>query len=166
MRRKPGITSVFLLIGLLLFPSIAPGMVTQTAPPPPQQTAPPPPPTPQQLDQLLAPIALSRPVARADYHGLHQPTGSSRRHQLARAEPEPHRRRSHRRRAKTGVRSGLPRARRLPHRASDDGGPHRRLRRHWPGDVGQPGRGGCIHPAPAQSSLCRRGPPHQPTAEG
>jgi Protein of unknown function (DUF3300) len=58
MRRKPGITSVFLLIGLLLFPSLAPGLVAQTAPPPPQQTAPPPPPTPQQLDQLLAPIAL------------------------------------------------------------------------------------------------------------
>ncbi len=57
MRRKPGMISVFLLIGLLLFPSLAPTLLAQTAPPP-QQTAPPPPPTPQQLDQLLAPIAL------------------------------------------------------------------------------------------------------------
>ena len=58
MARKPGITAVSLLIGLLLFPSFAPGLEAQTAPPPPAQPAALPPPTPQQLDQLLAPVAL------------------------------------------------------------------------------------------------------------
>jgi hypothetical protein len=57
MRRKPGITSVLPLIGLLLFPGFAPILQAQTAPPATQQ-AQPPPPTPQQLDQLLSPIAL------------------------------------------------------------------------------------------------------------
>jgi hypothetical protein len=54
MHRRPGITSVLLLICLLLFPGFAPILEAQTA----SQAAPPPPPTPQQLDQLLAPIAL------------------------------------------------------------------------------------------------------------
>src|ERR1700729_207897 len=58
MQRKPNIAAVSLLIGLLLFPSFAPGLEAQTAPPPPAQAALPPPPTPQQLDKLLAPIAL------------------------------------------------------------------------------------------------------------
>jgi len=58
MQRKPNIAAVSLLIGLLLFPSFAPGLPAQTAPPPPAQAALPPPPTPQQLDQLLAPVAL------------------------------------------------------------------------------------------------------------
>ena len=49
MRRKPSILSAFLLIGLLLLPGFAPILEAQTAPPQP---------TPQQLDQLLAPIAL------------------------------------------------------------------------------------------------------------
>ena len=49
MRRKPSIISGILLIGLLLLPGFAPILEAQTAPPPP---------TPQQLDQLLAPIAL------------------------------------------------------------------------------------------------------------
>jgi len=53
MRRKPGILSVLPLIGLLLFPGFAPVLEAQAAP---QQAGPPP--TPQQLDQLLAPIAL------------------------------------------------------------------------------------------------------------
>src|SRR5882672_10351694 len=57
MQRKPGIFSALLLIGLLLFPGFAPALEAQSAPPP-QQTAPPPPPTPQELDQLLAPLAL------------------------------------------------------------------------------------------------------------
>lgn len=47
MQRKPSISAVLLLIGLLLFPSFTPFLQAQTAPP-----------TPQQLDQLLAPIAL------------------------------------------------------------------------------------------------------------
>ena len=58
MQRKPSITAASILIGLLLFPSFAPALQARIAPPPPPQTAPPPPPTPQQLDQLLAPIAL------------------------------------------------------------------------------------------------------------
>ena len=57
MKRRPGLPSGLLLIALLLFPGLAPLLEAQAAPPP-QQTAPPPPPTPQQLDQLLAPIAL------------------------------------------------------------------------------------------------------------
>ncbi len=57
MHRRPGIPSVLLLIGLLLFPGFAPILEAQT-PPPAAQPAPPPPPTPQQLDQLLASIAL------------------------------------------------------------------------------------------------------------
>jgi len=56
MRCKPSILSVLTLIGLLLFPGFAPILEAQTAPPPQQQL--PPPPTPQQLDQLLSPIAL------------------------------------------------------------------------------------------------------------
>jgi Protein of unknown function (DUF3300) len=48
--------SVSLLIGLLLFPNFASLLVAQTASHPQQQV--PPPPTAQQLDQLLAPIAL------------------------------------------------------------------------------------------------------------
>jgi hypothetical protein len=55
MQRKPGITSVLLLIGLLLFPAVAPILEAQAAQPAAQQG---PPPTPQQLDQLLAPVAL------------------------------------------------------------------------------------------------------------
>src|ERR1700749_3760319 len=47
MHRKPGIAAVLLLIGLLLFQCLAPDLQAQTAPP-----------TPQQLDQLLAPVAL------------------------------------------------------------------------------------------------------------
>ena len=47
MQRKPGIAAVLLLIGLLLFQCLAPDLQAQTAPP-----------TPQQLDQLLAPVAL------------------------------------------------------------------------------------------------------------
>ena len=56
MRRKPGILSVLPLIGLLLFPVFAPILEAQAAPPAAQQAGPPP--TSQQLDQLLAPIAL------------------------------------------------------------------------------------------------------------
>jgi hypothetical protein len=56
MKRRPGLASGFFLIALLLFPGFAPLLEAQAAPPP--QTAPPPPPTPQQLDQLLAPVAL------------------------------------------------------------------------------------------------------------
>jgi hypothetical protein len=48
MQRKPSLAAVFLLISLLLFQGLAPDLQAQT----------PPPPTPQQLDQLLAPIAL------------------------------------------------------------------------------------------------------------
>ncbi len=47
MQRKPNLIAVLLLIGLLLFQGFAPDLQAQTAPP-----------TPQQLDQLLAPIAL------------------------------------------------------------------------------------------------------------
>ena len=49
MQRKPSLYGVFLLIGLLLFQGFAPNLQAQAAPPPP---------TPQELDQLLAPIAL------------------------------------------------------------------------------------------------------------
>jgi hypothetical protein len=49
MQRKPGIASVFFLICLVLFPGFAPVLSAQTSPPPP---------TAQELDQLLAPIAL------------------------------------------------------------------------------------------------------------
>ena len=56
MKRRPGITSGLFLIALLLFPGFAPILEAQAAPAP--QAAPPPPPTPQQLDQLLAPVAL------------------------------------------------------------------------------------------------------------
>jgi hypothetical protein len=47
MQRKPSLSAVFLLIGLLLFQGLAPDLQAQTAPP-----------APQELDQLLAPIAL------------------------------------------------------------------------------------------------------------
>jgi hypothetical protein len=57
MQLKPGMKSVVVLIGLLLFPNFASLLVAQTTSHP-QQQAPPPPPTAQQLDQLLAPIAL------------------------------------------------------------------------------------------------------------
>ena len=50
MQYKRGMSFIAsLLIGLLVFPGFAPILQAQTAPPPP---------TPQQLDQLLAPIAL------------------------------------------------------------------------------------------------------------
>jgi Protein of unknown function (DUF3300) len=49
MQRKPGMISVSLLIGLVLFPFFAPMLAAQTSPPPPNA---------QQLDQLLAPVAL------------------------------------------------------------------------------------------------------------
>ena len=48
MQRKPSLSAVFVLIGLILFQGLAPDLQAQG----------PPPPTPQQLDQLLAPIAL------------------------------------------------------------------------------------------------------------
>ena len=48
MQRKPSLSAVFLLIGLIVFQGLAPDLQAQG----------PPPPTPQQLDQLLAPIAL------------------------------------------------------------------------------------------------------------
>jgi hypothetical protein len=48
MKRRPGFSAVLLLIGLLLFQGLAPDLQAQG----------PPPPTPQQLDQLLAPVAL------------------------------------------------------------------------------------------------------------
>jgi hypothetical protein len=48
MQRKPSFSAVLLLVGLLLFQGLAPDLQAQG----------PPPPTPQQLDQLLAPIAL------------------------------------------------------------------------------------------------------------
>jgi hypothetical protein len=52
MQRRTGMSFVaLLLIGLLLLPGVAPILRAQTA-------APPPPPNAQQLDQLLAPIAL------------------------------------------------------------------------------------------------------------
>jgi hypothetical protein len=50
MQRKPSITAALFLITLLLFQAFAPILQAQTAPPPP--------PTPQELDQLLAPVAL------------------------------------------------------------------------------------------------------------
>jgi hypothetical protein len=56
MRFKPGMKSVSLLIGLLLFPNFASLLAAQTASHSQQQV--PPPPTAHQLDQLLAPIAL------------------------------------------------------------------------------------------------------------
>jgi len=52
MQRKPGIPAVYLLIALLLFQGVAPNLQIQAQT---TQTAPP---TPQQLDQLLAPVAL------------------------------------------------------------------------------------------------------------
>ncbi len=55
MLRKPGVLPVLFLIGLLLFPTFLPVLRAQDTAPP-QSAAPPP--TPQQLDQLLAPIAL------------------------------------------------------------------------------------------------------------
>jgi hypothetical protein len=48
MQHKPGFPAVLTLIGLMLFQGAAPDLQAQG----------PPPPTPQQLDQLLAPIAL------------------------------------------------------------------------------------------------------------
>lgn len=49
MHRKPSLSAVLLLVGLLLFQGLAPELQAQNMPPPP---------TPQELDQLLAPIAL------------------------------------------------------------------------------------------------------------
>src|ERR1700734_2255809 len=48
MQRKPSLSAVLLLVGLLFFQGLAPDLQAQG----------PPPPTPQQLDQLLAPISL------------------------------------------------------------------------------------------------------------
>ncbi len=48
MQRKPSLSAVLLLVGLIVFQGLAPDLQAQG----------PPPPTPQQLDQLLAPIAL------------------------------------------------------------------------------------------------------------
>ncbi len=48
MQRKPSLSAVLLLVVLILFQGLAPDLQAQA----------PPPPTPQQLDQLLAPIAL------------------------------------------------------------------------------------------------------------
>ncbi len=48
MQHKPSLSAVLLLIGLILFQGFAPDLQAQG----------PPPPTPQQLDQLLAPVAL------------------------------------------------------------------------------------------------------------
>src|SRR5271155_6004032 len=48
MQHKPSLPAVLLLIGLLLFQGLAPDLQAQG----------PPPPTPEELDQLLAPIAL------------------------------------------------------------------------------------------------------------
>jgi Protein of unknown function (DUF3300) len=48
MQRNPSLSAVLLLVGLILFQGLAPDLQAQG----------PPPPTPQQLDQLLAPIAL------------------------------------------------------------------------------------------------------------
>jgi hypothetical protein len=56
MQCKLGMVSVSLLIVLLLFPNLAPILTAQNAPPPrPQGLSSP---TAEQLDQLLAPIAL------------------------------------------------------------------------------------------------------------
>jgi hypothetical protein len=57
LQLKPSMKSVSFLIGLLLFPNFAPLLIAQTAPQPRQQ-GPSPPSIAQQLDQLLAPIAL------------------------------------------------------------------------------------------------------------
>jgi Protein of unknown function (DUF3300) len=57
MHRKLAITAVLPLVTLLFLLGSAPALQAQAAPPPPAQSAPPPP-TPQQLDQLLAPVAL------------------------------------------------------------------------------------------------------------
>jgi hypothetical protein len=51
MQRKPCIPNLLLLASLFSLLSFAPGLQAQTSPAPP-------PPTPQQLDQLLAPVAL------------------------------------------------------------------------------------------------------------
>src|SRR5580692_5086637 len=48
MQRKPSLCAVLVLVSLLVFQGLAPDLQAQG----------PPPPTPQQLDQLLAPIAL------------------------------------------------------------------------------------------------------------
>jgi Protein of unknown function (DUF3300) len=48
MQRKPSLCAVLLLVSLLVFQGLAPDLQAQG----------PPPPTPQELDQLLAPIAL------------------------------------------------------------------------------------------------------------
>src|ERR1700693_4054840 len=48
MQRKPSLSAVLLLVGLILFQGFAPDLQAQM----------PPPPTPQELDQLLAPVAL------------------------------------------------------------------------------------------------------------
>jgi Protein of unknown function (DUF3300) len=48
MQRKPSVSAVLVLVGLLLFQGLAPELQAQG----------PPPPTPQELDQLLAPVAL------------------------------------------------------------------------------------------------------------
>jgi Protein of unknown function (DUF3300) len=48
MQRQPSLSAVVLLVVLLVFQGLAPDLQAQAAPPP----------TPQQLDQLLAPIAL------------------------------------------------------------------------------------------------------------
>jgi hypothetical protein len=48
MQRKPSLSAVLLLVVLIVFQGLAPDLQAQA----------PPPPTPQQLDQLLAPIAL------------------------------------------------------------------------------------------------------------
>jgi Protein of unknown function (DUF3300) len=57
MHRKSSITALLPLVSLLFLLSPAPALHAQTAPPPPAQATAPPP-TPQQLDQLLAPVAL------------------------------------------------------------------------------------------------------------
>ena len=49
MQGKPSVSAVLLLVGLLVFQGLAPELQGQTLPPPP---------TPQELDQLLAPVAL------------------------------------------------------------------------------------------------------------
>ena len=49
MQSKPSLSAVLLLIGLLVFQGLGPDLQAQNMPPPP---------TPQQLDQLLAPVAL------------------------------------------------------------------------------------------------------------
>ena len=169
MHRKPGLPSVLLLIGSSSLPGFC------TSPRYPVRS-------PVRATRLAtcasaaahpaavrstprADRALSRRAPRPDHNRLHQSTGDSRRHQLAREEPEPQGRRAHRRRAKAGVRSRLPRSRHLPNCASNDVRQHRRLRRHRTGHVRQPGRGGRFHPAPAQPGLRLRSAPHQPTAD-